>query len=90
MKLSVELDVTMSAKAVLREGKVSVELFCCVGYGAKGKSVTISKTVDAEEELKAISDTLTKVLEAESKGLLMRARAAADESLRIALLKGEE
>ena len=90
MKITTTVEVTLTAKAVLRDGELSVSLAASVPYGEKGRTATPSVDTFPAELLDALRDALQAITNYGQDEAIKRAQADAMASLKQALDRKEE
>src|SRR3990170_6529847 len=89
MKLTTEVEIEVTAKAVLRGDALSVSVSAAAPYADGKRSATASIEVLALEEVAPVRDALQKLLDAKVKDVARRAQRAALEAESIAARAGE-
>lgn len=90
MEITQKVNVNTTAKAILRDGHLSVEIAMAVPYGTKGRTATTTDVITDPEALRPLADALAALTQKSAESLLPRAQAAAQEAMSIAVHKREE
>lgn len=88
MQVETVVDMSVAAKAVLRNGELMLDVSVAAPYGQRSASVS-THVVDAEA-LATVKAAIAGAIEATVKKLAPRAQLAALDAARIAGYKGEE
>jgi hypothetical protein len=92
MKITTQVEVAVSLKTVLRDGRLSAILSVAVPYGAQGRSVSVALTDDQLDlgAMSAVQDAMQKAIDLALPGLLARAQAEAQAAHKVAIDRQEE